>query len=106
LTKVCSYQQRFGTLETLRADVLVRRLANGCLECSREMEPAQARNRCQVTASRQLRTTRDGDLSLLQRRNDGSDSRRLSIQSRLQLLERGLDFRWRLAIALIDEQSN
>jgi hypothetical protein len=45
-------------------------------------------------------------LSLRQRRNDGSDSRQLSIQSRLQLLEGGLDFRWRLAIALIDEQSN
>jgi protein required for attachment to host cells len=45
---ISSYQQRFGTLETLCADVLVRRLANGSLECSREMEPAQARNRCQV----------------------------------------------------------
>ena len=43
---------------------------------------------------------------LRQRRNDGSDSRQLSIQSRLQLLEGGLDFRWRLAIALIDEQSD
>src|SRR6202035_5716437 len=52
------------------------------------------------------RTTPDGDLSLRQRRNDGSDSRQLSIQSRLQLLEGGLDVRWRLAIALIDEQSN
>jgi len=30
----------------------------------------------------------------------------LSIQSRLQLLEGGLDFRWRPAIALIDEQSD
>jgi hypothetical protein len=29
---------------------------------------------------------------LRQRRNDGSDSRQLSIQSRLQLLEGGLDF--------------
>ena len=47
------------------------------------------------------------DLSLRQRRNDGSDSRQLSIlQSRLQLLEGSLDFRWRPAIALIDEQSD
>src|SRR6202011_5444536 len=46
------------------------------------------------------------ELSLRQCRNDGRDSRQLSIQSRLQLLEGGLDFRWRLAIALIDEQSN
>jgi hypothetical protein len=46
------------------------------------------------------------DLSLRQRRNDGSDSRQLSIQSRLQLLEGGLDFRWRPALALIDEQSD
>jgi hypothetical protein len=46
------------------------------------------------------------DLSLRQRRNDGSESRQLSIQSRLQLLEGGLDFRWRPAIALIDEQSD
>jgi hypothetical protein len=45
---ISSYQQRFGTLETLRADVLVRRLTYGGLKCSREMEPAQARNRCQV----------------------------------------------------------
>ena len=45
---ISSYQQRFGTLETLCADVLVRRLTYGGLECSREMEPAQARNRCQV----------------------------------------------------------
>jgi hypothetical protein len=46
------------------------------------------------------------DLSLWQCRNDGSDSRQLSTQSCLQLLEGGLDFRWRLAIALIDEQSD
>src|SRR5580692_2341667 len=62
-----------------------------------------------IQKPRQQRTTRDGsrsDLSLRQRRNDGSDSRQLSIQSRLQLLEGGLDFRWRLAIALIDQQSD
>jgi hypothetical protein len=45
---ISSYQQRFGTLEALRADILVRRLTYGGLECSRKMEPAQARNRCQV----------------------------------------------------------
>jgi len=49
---------------------------------------------------------KNADLSLRQRRNNGSDSRQLSIQSRLQLLEGGLDFRWGLAIALIDEQSD
>jgi hypothetical protein len=53
-----------------------------------------------------LLSDRDLNLSLRQRRNDGSDSRQLSIQSRLQLLEGGLDFRWPLAIALIDEQSD
>src|SRR5256885_12842547 len=53
-----------------------------------------------------LLSDRDLILSLRQRRNDGSDSRQLSIQSRLQLLEGGLDFRWRPAIALIDEQSD
>src|SRR3984893_13221195 len=45
---ISSYQQRFGTLEAARADVLVRRLTYGGLECSREMKPAQACNRCQV----------------------------------------------------------
>src|SRR4051812_35769002 len=45
---ISSYQQRFGTLETFRADVPMRRLAYGGLECSREMKPAQACNRCQV----------------------------------------------------------
>ena len=29
---ISSYQQRFGTLETRRADVLVRRLTNGSLD--------------------------------------------------------------------------
>src|SRR2546421_4215905 len=43
-----SYQQRSGTVETLRADVLMRRLTGGSLERPREMEPAQARNRCHV----------------------------------------------------------
>src|ERR1700694_4472966 len=43
-----SYEQRFGPLEPLRADVLMRRSTNGDLECSREMEPAQERDRCQV----------------------------------------------------------
>jgi hypothetical protein len=37
-------QQRFGALKSLRADVLMGRLPDGRLECSREMEPAQARN--------------------------------------------------------------
>jgi hypothetical protein len=37
---IFSYQKRFSTLKTLRADVLMRRLAYGGLECSREMKPA------------------------------------------------------------------
>jgi len=45
---ISSYQQRFGTLETLRADVLVRRLTYGGLECSRKWNRLRARNRCQV----------------------------------------------------------
>jgi hypothetical protein len=53
-----------------------------------------------------LLSDRDLICPLRQRRNDGSDSRQLSIQCRLQLLEGGLDFRWRPAIALIDEQSD
>jgi hypothetical protein len=62
--------------------------------------------RCHLGQERLSSFGSRSDLSLRQRRNDGSDSRQLSIQSRLQLLEGGLDFRWRLAIALIDEQSN
>jgi hypothetical protein len=45
---ISAYQQRFGTFKTPRADVLMRRLTCGGLECSREMEKAQASNRCQV----------------------------------------------------------
>jgi len=45
---IASHQQPFGTLETLRADVLMRSLTDAGLECSGEMEAAQARNRCQV----------------------------------------------------------
>jgi hypothetical protein len=61
---------------------------------------------CHLGQERLCSSGSRSDLSLRQRRNDGSDSRQLSIQSRLQVLEGGLDFRWRLAIALIDEQSN
>jgi hypothetical protein len=43
-----AYQQRLGALEPLRADVLMRGSTDGGLERSREMEPAQTRNRCQV----------------------------------------------------------
>src|SRR5271169_2009963 len=43
-----SYQHRFGALEPLRADVPMRRSTNRGLECSRKMEPAEARNRCQL----------------------------------------------------------
>ncbi len=42
------YQQRFGTLDALRADVSMGRLTYGGLECSREMEPAQAGDPCQL----------------------------------------------------------
>jgi hypothetical protein len=45
---IVSRQQRFGMLETFCADVLMRRSAEGGLERSREMEPAQACNRRQV----------------------------------------------------------
>ncbi len=40
-------QQRFGTLEALRTDVLMRWLAHRGLECAREMESTQARDPCQ-----------------------------------------------------------
>jgi hypothetical protein len=62
--------------------------------------------RCHLGQERLSSFGSRSDLSLRQRRNDGSDSRQLSIQSRLKLLEGGLDFRWRPAIALIDEQSD
>jgi hypothetical protein len=62
--------------------------------------------RCHLGQERLSSFGSRSDLSLRQRRNEGSDSRRLSIQSRLQLLEGGLDFRWRPAIALNDEQSD
>src|SRR5882757_7825933 len=45
---IVSRQQCLGMLETFCADVLMRRPADGGLERSREMEPAQAGNGCQV----------------------------------------------------------
>jgi hypothetical protein len=41
---IFSQQQSFGACETLRADVLMRRLTHGGLECPREMKPTQACN--------------------------------------------------------------
>jgi hypothetical protein len=56
--------------------------------------------RCHLGQKRLSSFGSRSDLSLRQRRNDGIDSRQLSIQSCLQFLEGGLDFRWRPAIAL------